>query len=494
VDVLIAGAGPVGLAVAHGLARDGVDCRLVDQRPAGAAGSRCPVLWPATLHALTMLGLPVAELAGASVPVARKVFHLAGDSFGHGLDDPAGPWPLPLSAGQEALERLLRDALNQFGVTVEYGVRVVTAAEVDDGVLVDVVGASGRDRLCARYLVLALGDSRDAYALAGVGGVARGFSPARALAADGVLTGAGLPDDEEHIFLTDAGHVGFLPLPGGRHRVSLTLPRDDGRSATAALDHVRRHSGVSVRWAESPWHREPRSSLATAFHNGRRFLVGESAKTAPQWAHGLNGGIQDAANLAWKLAAAARGDAGHGLLDSYTVERHAVARTLLAGTERVLRFAGSPRTLRTRFRERRYDLKGQPEVIYAGGPLTAGADDHPVVPAGARLPQAPVVCDGAATTLYDVLAPGRWTALVRPPALAASGRPRPHPVGRDRPCLAVRQVSPLRSGSGLPPLCLVRPDGYVALVASAADGAAPDGSGADGSMVDEFLTAAGYGS
>jgi len=466
-QVIVVGAGPVGLAVAHGLSLGGVDCRVLDRSAGPPTGSRCPILWPATLHALVTLGLPVAALADRAVPVRRKVFHLAGDSFGHGLDDPAGPWPVPLSAGQDVLEAVLRDALARRGVAVEYGTRVAAVTDDGDGVLVDVAGG-GRSRLRAEYLVLALGDSAEGAALAGVDRTVRAFAPLRAIAADASLSrppadaSAGrLPADEEHIFLGDGAQVGFVPMPGGRHRVSVTFSAgDDGLAA------VRRLTGVQPRWLDEPWLVEPASALAATFHNGRLVLVGESAKTVAQRTHGLNSGLQDAANLAWKLAAVVRGAADPRLLHTYTAERHAVARSLLERTERVLQHAASGPALRARVRERRHDLRTQPEVSYAGGPLT-GRSDFPDTPAGAPLPQANVVCDGRVMRLYDVLALGRWTALVRAPRSAA------HPE------VVVRAVTPAPGEAELPELCLVRPDGYVAMAGAVSE-------------VDTLLDSAGY--
>jgi 2-polyprenyl-6-methoxyphenol hydroxylase-like FAD-dependent oxidoreductase len=485
-DVLVAGAGPVGLTLAYAVARQGVACQVVDQAAHRPSGTRCPVLWPATLADLALVGLPVAKLAAGSVPLTRKVFHLDGDSFGHPLAEPASPWPAPLSVGQDRVERLLRDALGELGVPVSYGVRVCSVADRGDAVEVALAGPDGPYPVLARYLVLALGDTAEAAALAGVARREKRFAGYRTIQADARLVPGRLPGDEEHIFLADRRHVGFVPLPGGRHRVFVTVPTSQESAAAAVVPEV---SGVPVDWLEPLWAVQPRSALAAVFHSGRYFLAGESAKTTPQPVHGLNSGIQDAVNLAWKLAEVVRGTAAEALLASYDQERRVVAEALLAKTERVFSYgtvASVDDGLRHRVQQRRYDVRTQPDVGYAGGPLTLAPEAAPASTiaalVGGRLPDLPVATDGQVTTLFGVLPPLRWTLLVHDGGGTEPTGPALRALTEPRPWLAVRRVRPLRSDPDLPELCLVRPDGYIA--AAAARGHA--------TRLDEFLTAIGY--
>jgi 2-polyprenyl-6-methoxyphenol hydroxylase-like FAD-dependent oxidoreductase len=477
-DVLIAGAGPVGLTLAYALARQGVACRVVDRARHRPTGTRCPVLWPATLTDLAVTGLAVSELAAGSVPLARKVFHLDGDAFGHGLAEPACPWPTPISAGQDRVERLLRRELRGLGVPVGHGVRVCAVDQRDEGVAVMLDGPDGRHQMAARYLVLALGDTAEAATLAGVARPERPFAGYRTLQADARVANGHLPRDEEHIFLSGQRHVGFVPLPGGRHRVFVTLPADQ---VPDAADVVAQVSGVPVDWLEPPWTVEPRSGLAGTFHTGRCFLVGESAKSTPQPVHGLNSGIQDAVNLAWKLGAVLNGTAAPELLATYDSERRPVAEALVERTERIFAYGTSTNVdgeLRERVRQRRHDVRNQPDVGYAGGPLALDAlPDAPAV--GGRLADASVEMDGRVTTLFGVLPTLRWTLLVRDRAAAGTAL---QALTRDRPWLAVRRVRPRPGGVDMPELCLVRPDGYVAAAAGSGQVARLDG----------FLTDIGY--
>jgi 2-polyprenyl-6-methoxyphenol hydroxylase-like FAD-dependent oxidoreductase len=440
------------------------------------------VLWPAALHALGRLGVPVDELADSAVPLARKVFHLGGEAFGHPLDEPASPWPVPLSIGQDHLERVLHDTLDRLGAdSVEYGVRVCGATEDDDGVLVDLAGPGGHHRVRARFLVLALGDTAQGCALAGVRRTVDGTGRLRQQA-DAELLDAALPGDEEHIFLAGDASVTFVPLPGNRHRVCVTLPPGEHRPPEVAVQTL---TGVRLAWREAGWSVEPRRALAAAFRNGRRLLVGECAKTTTQPTHGLNGGIQDAANLAWKLAAVVTGAAADSLLETYAVERHAVARALLDSTARTFRYGNAADvagTLRPRVGRRAYDLRTQPEVCYEGSPLTCSLAEHPGTPAGARLPQRTIIADGRPGMLYDVIPAARWTVLARTDTLTRAGAARLDRLARARPWLAVRHVTPPLTGPVPPELCLVRPDGYISLV----------GSGKHVHRLDAFLTSAGY--
>jgi NADPH-dependent dioxygenase len=460
VDVLVVGAGPAGLASALGLARRGLSCLIVDQADRRPAGTRCCVLWPSALDALSLLGGSVSELASHALPVQRKVFHLDEDSFGHSLAEPDAWCPLPLSVSQDVTERVLAADVARAGVPVRYAHRVTAVQDTADGISATVTSRGGELRVDAGWLVLATGAARPA--LAGVPYAGADYPGMRVLQADGWLgEEVGLPS-EEHIFLAAGRHAGFVPLPGGRCRVFLAVPPDDADRARdaagiSALASEIARTAIAIEEPADSWRFTPREDVAAAMRTGRRFLVGEAATVAPLPVHGLNGGIQDAANLAWKLAAVHHGADGE-LLGTYHEERHAAALATLAHTRRVLGYgsaAETERTLRPRIRGRRHDVRTGPSAAYQASSLSVDLREHDDGPrAGQHLPDVALrLSDGRSIRVADVVR-GSWTLLA---------------VGAAAPAAAAAIVAtaPLPDG-----LYLVRPDGYLGFTGGPDDGAA----------------------
>jgi NADPH-dependent dioxygenase len=472
--VLVVGAGPAGLACALGLARHGLRGQVVDQASRRPAGTRCSVLWPSTLDALALLGGSVGELARQGVPVRRKVFHLGDDSFGHSLAEPDAWWPLPLSLSQDVTEQVLLADVARVGVPVRYQQRAVEARDTAHGVSVAIDGDGGERRIHARWLVLATGAPSPGSAntvlpntvLPNMGRTSADYPGLRVLQADGRLRGDAVPPQEEHIFLAKGRHAGFVPLPDGRCRVFLAVPPADARRAPDP-------AGVGVLLNEitrlrfdlddrgRPWCVVPREDVATVLRVGRRFLVGEAAKVVPLPVHGLNSGIQDALNLAWKLAAARPG-ADEELLDTYHEERHAAALATLEHTRRALGYGSAADvegTLLPRIRERKHDVRTGPAAGYQSSAISAdlrGPDGGPR--AGQHMPDIVLrLSDGRNILVADTVR-GGWTLLA---------------VGADVPpehtatINAVAVAAPLPSG-----LYLIRPDGYLGFTGGPADGKA----------------------
>ncbi|WP_157996037.1 FAD-dependent monooxygenase [Thermomonospora amylolytica] len=347
VDVLVIGAGPVGMTAAAVLAEYGVRLRIVDRRPGPDSGTRCTNLWPATLDAMAFMGLDVGELLERSQPMRHKVFHLGEDSFSSDLTEYGAVSPVPLTQSQDVVDAMLTARLERFGVAIEYGVEACRVDPDDDGVTV-VLRPAGpasdapAERVRAGWLVAAQGMGTGAEELLGVRRTVRSFPGVRILHADARLENRdGIGPDEEHIYLAASRSAGLVPLPGGLHRLFLMEPDPAGGERPGAreiVSAVARVSGLPLTAVEPacPWWARPESRIAETFRLGRVLLAGGSATALPLTVHGMNNGMQDAFNLAWKLGMVVRGLGDEVLLDSYTVERRRVARKLVEVTERVL--------------------------------------------------------------------------------------------------------------------------------------------------------------
>ncbi|MET8005460.1 FAD-dependent monooxygenase [Nonomuraea glycinis] len=421
--VMVVGAGPVGLTMALALTGQGVPCRVVDRSPERNTGTGCHVLWPRTLETLEAAGLPVAGLVEKGLVLERKTFHLGQESFSHGLTDPYSLWPLPLSVPQSILEQTLTEALAARGVAVERRTEVTGVSSRVPGVRVAVRRQGRQEELVAGYAVYATGGAR---------GPARSVSrrwstplPPVAVAHVDVRLpeGTGFDDATEHIFLGAGISVGLVPLPGGRHRlfvVTAGLSPAAGPPAWRDVSaRVRDLAGVldGVDDLGEGWWFTARQSVAERFGSGRRFLLGEAAWAAPMPVHGLNGGIQDAGNLAWKLGEVVRGETEPWLLDTYDTERRAVARSAADSARRILAHgtAADPGAAhRERIRGRRHDVKTEQPVRYAAGALHRDTAGGAGVAAGEHVPECPVTtATGTSTTLLRTMMAGHeWTMLI----------------------------------------------------------------------------------
>ncbi|WP_283133368.1 FAD-dependent monooxygenase [Rhizohabitans arisaemae] len=469
VDVIVAGAGPVGLTAAVTLAGYGVRCRIVDGRPGPQPGTRCCNLWPATLSALSLAGVPVGELAVRAQPMRAKVFHLGRDAFRHELNEPDHPWPTPLICPQEVTERVLTRQLERLGVRVEWGVRV-TRVEQDDDAVTAVL--SGKDTAEAAWFVAATGDAGTVPGLPGQPPATRYPGVGIAQLDARVFPAGRFPHDEEHVFLVESGTAGFVPLPGGRHRMFLMtgdlLDGDAEPGVARVVSALRDATGLDIRPEAEPclWTARPRSRVAGSFRSGRFLLAGGAATLLPMTVQGMNSGVQDAFNLGWKLAHVVRGSAPPFLLDSYDAERRRVALELAERTGRVLEYGTSAdpeATHRPRLSVGRVDVRTQPPVVYRESPLSVDrwpGDDRglPGIAAGGRPPAGlvPGVSAGG---------PG-WTLLVFPGLSGREGPAAPAALAR-RHGAEVRVVAD--GYAPVPAICLVRPDGHAGLCGPAGD-------------------------
>src|SRR5215210_3762104 len=341
---LIVGAGPTGLTLAVELARRGVPFRIIDREPERTRTSRAIGTQARTVEVFRLLGIPETALEPAARPRALRFAErdrtLARIPFGDGFPSAS---PRLISMDESDTERVLERRLEQLGGRVERSTQLLGFQVHGDRVTATLKGPDGTSEIESRFLVGADGAHSTVRHEAGIGFAGAAY-PERFLLADLDLEWE-LPHDEGHIWIGDDGLVAAVPLPGERrYRVIVPLPsayaakeyHSEAEIAAEAETLLGQRTGVPLRRVGNPvWASAFRIQRRQAdrYRLGPVFLAGDAAHVhSPVGGQGMNTGIQDAFNLGWKLALAARDQAAPGLLDTYQAERHPIARGVLRGT------------------------------------------------------------------------------------------------------------------------------------------------------------------
>lgn len=464
-DVIIVGAGPAGLLLAGDLAHAGVSCALLERRTERSGLSRAFAVHSRTLEQLDARGV-ADELVASGTPVAQ--LRLFG-SAALDLSRLPSRFPYVLATPQYQTERVLEERARRVGADVRYGSEVTGLTRHPEAVEVKVRQDGSQDRVMrAGWVVGTDGMHSTIRRAAGMP------FPGKAVVRSVMLAEVELTQPPANAFTVGSTGDAFaliVPFGDGWYRVIAWHRRDQPpEDAPVNLDEVREvtHQALGTdygmhdpRWM-SRFHSEERQ--VPRYREGRILLAGDAAHVhSPAGGQGMNTGIQDAANLSWKLAATVQDWAPPGLLDTYHTERHPVGRQVLRTSGALLRMLTPPPALAGArdvlawaataipfLAKRVARVISQESVSY---PAPPGA--HPL--AGKRVADLPLT-DGR--RLYEALRDGRFLlagSQERLPAEVAFGygdRVEAAPIARACDTVA-----------------LIRPDAYVAW-AAAGDAAA----------------------
>ncbi|MEU8551438.1 FAD-dependent oxidoreductase [Streptomyces roseoverticillatus] len=507
-EVLVAGAGPVGLTAAHELARRGIRVRIVDRAEGPAVTSRATATHARALEVYHQMGL-LEDVLRLGRKVDRFTMHQRGRALARldaDFSELPTRFPFTLQIDQVLTERVLRDHVRDLGVKIEWGVALEDLEDLGDGVRVRLRHGEGEpETVTVPWLIGA--DGAHSTVRKKLGMPLLGENNETWLTADAVLD-TDLPPDSLHWMHTGNGTILMVPFPATntwRLLDTVDVDRADEPEVIAArfARKISEGTGRPTTVRELTWVSvfTIRQRMIREMRAGRVFLAGDAAHVhSPASGQGMNTGVQDAHNLAWKLAGVLRGRAEEKLLDSYSAERVPVGEKLLLSTKTAtglvaLRNAAAPVLLplalgllsAVRPLKRRVERKVQREMSglalsYPQSPLTVPAQETGGIAPGGR-----VGCSAAEERssagwreLSAELTDPRWTLLAR--AGSTGGRKVLERIdARYGEAVSVRSVSetgddatgpyPMAdpgaalwrgigvTGTGF---ALIRPDGYLA--------------------------------
>jgi 2-polyprenyl-6-methoxyphenol hydroxylase-like FAD-dependent oxidoreductase len=399
VTVLVVGAGPTGLLLASELQRRGVTCRLIDAHPAPLHWDRATVVHPRSLEVFESLGLVAPFLAaGVKQRVAR--LHSGGRVLGEiDLSICGSRYGFNLGISEEMTEAILSDYLQQQGGEIVRSARLVEMKANSRDLSVTIARDGTTEEVSAQWVVGCDGLHSTTRDLSGIE-LAGHDIPEPWAVFDVTLTGWSEPYEANYVYLEEIPVI-LTALPDRRWRVYLRPSAPDSDLvADASATISRYHPRVGLEAVANPTRFQCHTKVATHFRSGRVLLAGDSAHIcSPTQGHGMNSGLQDAFNLAWKLALVCQGHSSPDLLDSYEAERRRVADAItasgdatertLSATERAERLVRD-QTLRAVFADpssRHHEAVAEAEldIDYGGSPIVMGDAPQALRP-GQRLP------------------------------------------------------------------------------------------------------------
>jgi 2-polyprenyl-6-methoxyphenol hydroxylase-like FAD-dependent oxidoreductase len=430
---MVVGAGPTGLLLGAELRRRGVDCLLIDSLQGPRHWDRATIVHPRSLELFASLGIAERFLRRGLKQRTIRLYS-GGEQLGElDLGTSASPFGFNLNLSEEVTESILGDYLETVGGSVRRGCRLVGLDRHADGILATIEEDGERRRVHAEWIVGCDGLHSRTREWSGIG--FEGHDIADSWAVFDATLGDWSNDYDANFGYLETPSVILTPLPDRRWRVYL-------RPSSPTSDLVEDAAGVIGRYepaaklldVSDPARFQCHSKVAERYREGRVLLAGDAAHVCtPAQGHGMNTGLQDAFNLAWKLALVCDGQAAPALLDSYGEERRPVALAVAESGdafELVLTAAEDRREARDReLREAFADganrlnevvAEVELDISYENSAIVDGAPNDRLAP-GERLPDVgPVSAWGADPTgLHGLVNAGAGHTLL---AIAGDAR------------------------------------------------------------------------
>ncbi len=488
-EVLISGAGPTGLLLALWLTRLGVRVRIVDLKPGPTTETRAIIVQARTLEFYDQLGLGRETMAHGRRFEQLAIFargNLAARVRLGGVGDDLTPHPYLYIFTQDQNEALLLAHLEALGGAVSWETELTGFTQDADGVTATLRRDGQSETVRAAYLAGCDGARSTVRQTLEIP-LAGGTYADRFYVADVVLSGK-LSEGDGNLFITDDRFIAVFPMvEPHRYRIVGQVPPDAGEQPDFEQVRPQIEASGALRIEALVWFSSYRvhHRVADRLGDGRAFLLGDAGHVhSPVGGQGMNTGLGDAANLAWKLAQTLGGGGNEALLNSYEAERRPFAVSLVRTTDRVFSAVVNPSRLarlvrltilprlialfsRSKtVRRALFGLVSQLRIHYPTSPLSSGQAGR--VRGGDRLPWVPQ----ATGSNFDALRTLGWQMHIygEPPPEAADWC-----AARTLPLHVFPFTSTTRrAGFSRNALCLVRPDGHVGLAVTRFDRARLD--------------------
>jgi 2-polyprenyl-6-methoxyphenol hydroxylase-like FAD-dependent oxidoreductase len=347
-DVLIVGAGPVGLFLANECARRGLRYRIFEARSSQSEHSKALAIFPRTLEIFDMAGVvgPFLKEANRVTSVAiitndRKLAHMQ-------FAPEESPYPFIAMVPQNVTERLLVEELKRRSGAVEYETSFVSAVQHDDYVSVTLDGGGRTRELTAAFVVGCDGAHSAVRHFLDLPFTGAQYNDLFLLA--DIETNETLPSDELQLCPSEFGAVAIFPMSANLRRIVATIEKADGDAPSLELVQkiLRERAPRSIAARGLYWssyfriHHRQAAQLGV----GRMFIAGDAAHIhSPFGGQGMNTGLHDVWNLVWKLDFAVRGYGNGELLESYTAERRPVIKNVIETTDFLTKAMGTSNRL-----------------------------------------------------------------------------------------------------------------------------------------------------
>jgi len=349
-EVLVVGAGPSGLMMACQLAIHQVPFRIIDKNEFPSQNSGALIIQARSLEIFEQMGIAGEAIKSGIIANKVNVLYNGRKIAGTNIKDIGSSlsrFPFLLMLEQSETEALFLKFINESGHTVERGIRFKSFLQEKEGVTSVVIMLDGSEQsIKAKYLIAADGANSTIRNFLNIPFTGKTY-PKPLFILD-CKPKTDLNPGEIYFAFSRNSTAGFFPLQGSRWRIDSNLPKESGRLETVPFDHIEKNfqlwTKLNVELHGYEWFSVSHShqKYAGSIRIQNCFLIGDAAHVnTPVGAQGMNTGLQDASNLAWKLALVIRQKAKPELLDSYSAERSGISKGFARYADVVFRLVTS---------------------------------------------------------------------------------------------------------------------------------------------------------
>lgn len=367
--ILVIGAGPSGLTLGCELLRHGVPCRVFEKLTVPSDKSKALGVHARTLEMLENMGVVDKMLEIGNQAHCFSLYSGAQRIVQINIGEIDSPYPCVLMVPQETTERLLREQFESLGGKIERGIEFVGLIQDADGITVTLRNGEGAEETVRTPWLIGC-DGAHSMVRKALKLTFEGDAYEERFALGDVDVESSIPEDEISTFFHHDGPMVYFPMGNKRFRVMAPVEESDVHGDEPSMDYLEKVAQKRCRpgikflkghWLA--WFRIHKRSV-THYSVGRVFLGGDSAHIhSPVGGQGMNTGMQDVYNLAWKMALVWKGLASPDLLDSYQQERHPIGQELLKGTDIATKVAVLRNPLAKQLRNHIMSFMSQQEAV-----------------------------------------------------------------------------------------------------------------------------------